>query len=246
MVASLSFDTTAFLPAPESDVQLRVAPEPRPSRHKMAWTEREKDELRMMWGHHRVADIARRLDRKPAAVYRMAGALDLGLGCPQGFEYVAEASRRAGYAHATMVAILRWAGVKLWMPSSDPSARGTNPERVVEPSEVDEAVRAWCATETLAWAADRHGITPRLMARILKAAHARWDSVQREHAERKHWRLHVADVDRAMAIYRAGEALKPAVRTYPPPVQLTFRVIDQVIETRDRFMPVDATTEAAA
>lgn len=116
----------------------------------------------MAWGHHGLDVIAQRLLRTPDAVYRRAGDLGLGLGCPQGFEYLSNAAKRAGYCVATMRKILVAMNVPMHRTISTPQSPDPI-ERFVEPCAVDDAVARWVSMETVAHAARRLGIPrPRL------------------------------------------------------------------------------------
>lgn len=254
MVAAVSFEFEKQVAAP------RAA---RPARYHTIWTEAEKNELRMQWGLRSIASIARRLERTPKAVYLMAKELELGVGCPQGFEYIKQAAERAGYEITTLRMILRWAGVRIWMPSSDPDASGRNPERVVDPHAVDEAVKAWCATETLQCAAERHGVCAMTILRVMRAAEARGELTVPEHKNRRcHWRVLSADVDRAMAAFTSRERARDAAKRYRVDPQtmcnwlhdagivfdldthwLTRDVVDRVVAAR---RSIESLTSAAA
>lgn len=161
------------------------------------WTEHEQDRLRMLWGVHSVAHVARELRRSEGAVYLRAQRLGLGVGCPQGWEYVAGAAERAGFTHPTMWRILRWANVHVRRAMAHPTA--PNHRHIVEPADVDDAVADWCKRETIAEAARRVGYNTDTLRIALNHAAERGDIDMGPHRRRQEWRLLPETVDAVVA-----------------------------------------------
>lgn len=158
------------------------------------WQPADDARLTMMWGVHPMATIAQRLDRTVEAVYWRAGILELGRGCPQGHESIAAAARRTGYAEATILHILRWANVRIdraWTRHQPKGKVRRSVHRVVETTDVDEAVARWCATEPIACIAQRLGVHEKLLRSLVEAASARQDPriPTKPRGKRQHWRL---------------------------------------------------------
>lgn len=197
----------------------RCAPIPC-TQHARRWTSHDEDALRMSWGIHPVHQVARMLGRTPYATYLKAAELGLGLGCPQGFEHIATAARRTGYASSTLTKILHWARVHMRPAASNPG--GPTYRLIVDPSDVDDAVRRWCAMETVRDAARRVGWKhERLRRAVIDAVFAGELSFVDEHRHRRQWRLDPADVDRIVArrsgptesIHAAADRLGHSVHT---------------------------------
>lgn len=113
--------------------------------------------------------IGKKLGRRPSAVARMAERLGLGQGCPRGYEYVSEAAERCGYTRRQMVLILAFGGVRMRLPSSRRARTGHRAQRVVDPTDVDEAVALWCSTETISEAAQRNRVSRFVLERLVLA-----------------------------------------------------------------------------
>ncbi len=188
-------------------------------RRRRRWTWRDDDRLRDLWGEHTVAQIARALERTELTVYWRAQTLGLGLGCPQGFEYLSHAAARTGYATGQLRRILRWAGVGV-RPACTRLGPRRRPTHIVDPDDVDDAVARWHATETIEAAARRHDLSAEAMIACLEAAGVQIRVVRPEHRLRPGGRLHrrvtTADVDGAVAAratrYATTESLRQASR----------------------------------
>lgn len=175
---------------------------------KHRWTKAEDDQLRVMWGVHRsnVYEVAKALGRTPHATHYRARDLKLGLGCPQGFEFLDNAAKRTGFHWGHLLKILRWANVQIddaWScPTGQPRPiRGR--WRIVEPYDVDEAVRKWLATEPVDPAADRRSISAYKLNRILLEAIARGDKrVPEKPTDKRAWRVDSTVIDELVAAYR--------------------------------------------
>lgn len=137
------------------------------------WTPAEDARLTMAWGVQPIEAIATSFGRPIGGIYLRAAALDLGRGCPQGHETIHQAAQRCGFDPSTMMGVLRWAHVRVdraW------TRNGANARaRVVESADVDDAVARWCSTEPLTCVAERLGIAPETLRRILSAAIVRGD-----------------------------------------------------------------------
>lgn len=189
--------------------KLRIAIRRRP------WTERDDARLSVMWGVHPLAVIAKALGRSEPSVYWRAGELDLGLGCPQGHEYLSRAAVRTGYALATLRRILRWACVRIDRATVNPARlpKGTHVRHVVETTDVDDAIAAWCATETFDHAADRLGVWPPLLSRLLSEARAKGDPrATAKPKGKRHWRVDSALCDELASAYQRLETIGGAAR----------------------------------
>lgn len=162
---------------------------------KPRWTDLENQQLRNWWGVESLHAIAMRLGRTRIAVFRQ-GVYELGLrrGVQDGQESLKAAARRTGYAIATLRRILDAAGVKLSRPTSEPKCR-RKARWAVDVAEVDEAVAAWLATETVFGAARVRGIGDDALRALLK----RTPGVPPKPEGRKAWRIPSAVIDRALA-----------------------------------------------
>lgn len=181
------------------------------------WTNHDDARLTVLWGVHPIPTVATMLHRSADAVYWRARVLELGLGCPQGHEYLSRAATRTGYAVTTLRMILRWAGVRVERATTRPDAaprgkRGGHLTYVVEPCDVDDAVARWCATETLEMAAESRGIGSATLARLLREATARGDArvPAKPRGFRKHWRIPSVLVDELVTAYARRESLSAA------------------------------------
>ena len=176
------------------------------------WTQAEDSDLTVMWGPHSIPQIARKLGRTTNSVYWRARALKLGLGCPQGYEYLWNACKRTGYAASQLRAILKWAGVKLLCSLARPGSGRPSPKHIVEPADVDEAVAAWCLTETVTEGARRHGWGDSVLRRLLHDAIARGDTriPHPPERERFRWRVPSTLIDELFATHAKRESVQQA------------------------------------
>lgn len=178
------------------------------------WTYREDEQLRILWAPHTIPAIAKMLGRSGAAIYSRARDIGLGMGVPQGYECLTHAAERCGYTVTQLCRVLAHGGVRILrgMVRPNPNVRGSRRTHMVEPSDVDDAVAAWCATEPLETAARRLGCTSevlrRLLLRALKDGDKRIPPLPRR--SRLHWRIPSVVVDEFFANYLSLETLKEA------------------------------------
>jgi len=181
------------------------------------WSDAEDARLAMMWGVYRVDVIARTIGRTIHGVWYRAGLLKLGLGCPQGHETIEQAARRAGYDRATLRKILRWARVRVDRAFTRDALRldrRKGVRRVVETTDVDDAVARWCETEIVSEAARRLDIHPTTLRRLLREAIAAGDERVPPPPTDPFgkWRVPSALCDELLAASRGGESLADAAR----------------------------------
>src|SRR5690606_27835463 len=83
---------------------------------------------------------------------------------------------------------------------------------IVEPADVDAAVEAWCATETLQEAARRHGYEASVLRLLIEKARAAGDTrvPSPPRKRRGRWRVNSELVDELFAEYSRLEPLKSA------------------------------------
>lgn len=180
------------------------------------WTADDDERLRAQWGLEDIYVIARNLGRTRLTVYWRAYELDLPLGCPEGWEYVSDAAARAGYATATLWRILKFARVRVLHSYSRNQGRQRG-NHIVEPLDVDDAVKAWLETETLTEAARRLGVNPESLHRWcdeagvilhrdgrIKRSRMRAESSEFERAVGEHRRREEQSVSLAQAARELG------------------------------------------
>jgi len=157
------------------------------------WTDIENRRLRNWWGVETVAAIASKLGRSKWAVFHQAGeVLGLKRGVQAGQESLKATARRTGYSYETLLRVLAASGVKLKRPVSEPGSKRCR--FVVDTVDVDEAVAAWNATETVNGAARARGIGSNYLRALLE----RTPGVPPKLAG-KCWRVPTAVIDRALA-----------------------------------------------
>ena len=167
------------------------------------WTIEDDARLRRLWdAETTLRQIAKQMGRSEATTYWRAQKLGLKLGCPDGWEYLTHAAKRAGFGTVQLRRILRWAGVAIRRAITRPGAkRRGRPGAgrltyVVAPGDVDAAVESWLETETLERAARRNGICGETLARRLRAIGI---DKQVRGKRKRHWRVHPHDVARALS-----------------------------------------------
>lgn len=168
---------------------------------KRRWTEIEDQRLRRLLAESGIRRTARLLSRTKRSVYSRAKALGLELGCPRGYEYIATAAERAGYAPQTLWKILRWAGVRTQLSLADPSIRRKTKKGrfyIVDEFDVDNAVSKWLATETPTMAARRLGCDYR---RVVSALLASGLPLPARPPGHQHWRIPSVIVEEALAMH---------------------------------------------
>lgn len=205
------------------------------------WTFRENNQLRLLWGIHPIAKVASMMGRTEAAVYWRAQQLGLGVGCPQGFEYLSNAAARTGYAVTSLRKLLNWARVPIaravCRPDRASKSRNGHVTWIVVPADVDEAIERWHETETLERAADRYAVCSSVLARLLDEAAARGDErVPKRPAFKRHWRVPSALVDEIMAARAKRESVASAaarVRVTGPTLAGWLRAAGVTFTRRD-------------
>jgi transposase-like protein len=165
------------------------------------WSDAAKARLMFLWeSAWSLEAIARRMGRSPLACYRKAAKLGLPTGCPPGYEYFTAAARRAGYAEHTFRRVLAFSGVKCYRALADPLyvGKGDCPHHFVDPEAVNRAVAKWMASESVAVAARRLGMSPHTLRRWLQTAGVVGES---QPGHRFHQRAAAEDIDRVAAEY---------------------------------------------
>lgn len=187
------------------------------------WTKANDDHLRMYWGDLNLARIAKDLGRTEVAVYYRAGQLGLDRGAPPGFEYITHAAERTGFCRETLVIILRWAGRQHFRTAVSRATGAKRHFHIVESIEVDEAVEAWLATETLEAAARRFDVCGATVERRL---HESGKTLPAKPTDKTHWRVPTALVDEVMAARAKLETIHAAsVRLGIPRGTLRYRMV---------------------
>lgn len=207
------------------------------------WTAKDDDMLRILWGPHTIPQISRKTGRTEQAIYARARIIGLGLGCPQGYEYLTAASKRSGFAEAQLRRILRWAGVNIYRTMSRPGGATSTRHlsHMVEPHEVDEAVERWCATEPLQTAARRHGYEGSVLRLLVERAQAAGDTrlAPPPRKSRGHWRLDSKVVDELFAEYARLETMKSAAERHRVHVRTMFAWLSAAGLVHQRGMKLD-------
>lgn len=159
------------------------------------WTAADDRKLEMLWGKS-LKVVAAELGRTMLTTYWRAQKLGLGLGVPQGGEYMSAAARRTGYAISTLWMILRWAGVRpLLSLARERTERSTH---WVDPDDVNDAIEKWLLTETPEAAARRHGYSAEcVIQRLIRSGLA----VPPRPGKRCHWRIPSEIIDQSMAMF---------------------------------------------
>lgn len=161
------------------------------------WSEKDDARLRLLWGWRSVTGTALELKRTPAATYQRAFLLGLPLGCPQGKEYISAAAARSGYSRKAMAGILARAKVEVRGSMTLGKAGRRASRHVVDPIDVDDAIAAHMATETVSPAAWKRGVAAeKLQALLEQAGH-------RRPARRCRWLVPTKVIDDVVTAYRA-------------------------------------------
>lgn len=182
------------------------------------WTEQEDGHLRIMWGPHTIPQIARRLGRSEQAVYWRARKLRLGLGCPQGYEYLSESARRTGFAVNQLRRILRFAHRAcptraIIRPGYVPQTRHVT--HIVDPLDVDEAIGVWLSTETITEGARRHGCCPSVLHRLATQAFTRGDARIHPPSKRGYqWRVSSVVIDELLGAHLRRDSVRSAAERH--------------------------------
>ncbi len=202
--------------------------------HRRRWTAAEEEELCLLWGEKTLPRIAAHLRRSPEGVYRRAECLGLTRGVPQGFEALSVAARRTGYCDPTLRKILAWAGVKVRRTMSRPPRGKTRlPCRFcVDPFDVDRAVKAWLATETIGEGARRHGYSGETLRKWL----AEDGKLPESRGRGCHVRVESTVVDTTVAA-RKGRSLTAHAHRLGLPVTTLWRWLIEAGVPRERSRP---------
>ncbi|MEP6651795.1 MAG: hypothetical protein ABJA82_00460 [Myxococcales bacterium] len=162
------------------------------------WPAADIRTLRNLWLEGDLSLIAKRLNRSKGSIYDRGRRMGLATGCPSGFEYLYAAAVRTGYHVSQMRMILKWAGVRIRRAMVCPSRPVANKHErhIVEPFDVDEAVKNWLATEPFAAAVRSRGIPRREMARRLRLV----PGVPPKPEGKRHWRIPTEVIDQALAL----------------------------------------------
>lgn len=180
------------------------------------WSWNEDSKLVNSWGYIPICEVAQSIGRSIHATYRRARTLGLGSGCPKGFEYLETAARRVNISSKCLYRILVGADVKI-RPAIGRHVHSVKRSQrcYVEAIDVDDAVKAWLATEVVGAAAKRHGIAACTLKRWLRAAIDAGVAMQDEPPREKHWRVSSAVIDVVVAARRAGSLDVRAMRLRP-------------------------------
>ena len=186
-----------------------------PERHQHRWTAAEDERLRRVWGDLKREVLRRLPGRTWLGIVRRARNLGLKTGVPEGFELILTAAKRAGYQYATMLRILRWAGVEIrrhWRQTK-PVKRGLyrKPEstrraahwHIVEIEDTDEAVARWHKTETIFGAARARDVPKMTLTAWLREA----GLLTAKNRFASTYRIQTADIDRVIRERRATREL---------------------------------------
>jgi hypothetical protein len=168
------------------------------------WTAEDDRIITSEWGFTSLEQIARRLGRTAKAVYQHARAdLDVGMGAPEGAEYLTASARRTGFDVPTLRRVLAYAGVKPRRVPTRPTGRRVSHRMTyVDGLDVDDAVAAWMASEYVEPAAVARGISGEALARWLHEA-----GVPDKRTKcRERWRVPTATIDRVVAERKAIDA----------------------------------------
>ena len=158
------------------------------------WAEADRSSLRLLWSEMTLKDLAKHLGRTESAVYTRAAREGLPLGCPRGKEFVSDAAKRTGFAVITLQRILKRHRVVV-SPSMSRACGAARHHGVVDPLDVDEAVRAWLETETLEAAARSRGVSAERLQGALRALPG---APRKPRKKGGHWRIPSEVVERAL------------------------------------------------
>lgn len=134
------------------------------------WTSIEDRRLSMLWGDLPLKGIAMKFKRSQGACVTRAVTLGLDRGVQPGTETLTAAARRTGYHRQTLQTIAAWAAIEQQPRMSARHRSRAQRPGVYECDLVDDAVARWLASEVVNQAADRRGISRRVLVRALAAA----------------------------------------------------------------------------
>jgi hypothetical protein len=167
------------------------------------WTAHEDRILRSEWGYVSVSHLARQLKRTPKAVYQHARVdLQIGMGAPEGSEYVTAASKRTGFDLPTLKRALAAHGIVPRKVPTRPLSRVRFHQHFVDSMDVDDAVAAWMASEYVEPAAAQRGLEGSTLRRWLLRAGVK----DTRTIKRGRWRVPTDVIDRVVAEARELES----------------------------------------
>ena len=174
------------------------------------WTSAENMILSEGWGSTPLEKLAQKLDRTERAILKHIWKdLDLGKGIPPGCEGLTAAATRVGFAPQTLRKVLAFSGIKPTRLITKKAGRWKMYH--VCKIDVDTAVNLWMATENVASAALRRGLTPGTLRHWLL------DAGVEGKPERTHWRVQPDVIDRVIAerhaLYRSNREHSGGVDT---------------------------------
>lgn len=164
-------------------------------RHQLPWSPAEDDALREHWGRKSGRELASYLRRPLQAVYRRAARL--GLTTSSAWESLYRAALRTGYSIVGLKTVLTFSGVQ-WIERK----RGRRVQ-VVERAEVDRAITAWLATETLSGAARARDLDAGVLRQWLVQAGA---PIRRIGVGNGQWRIERSVIDAVVTERQRGRA----------------------------------------
>ena len=166
------------------------------------WTPAEDKTLSNLWGEIPFHMIPHRMGRTEMSIHCRAKKIGLAMHAPDGWESLSGAAKRVGMTLASFRRMLEWAfenGAiektrKIGRLAYTARRKGRRyNHRVIEASEVDDAIEAWCKSEEVEVAARSRGVSAPTLRRALRMA-----GVPRPPLK-AHWRLTTEVIDRALA-----------------------------------------------
>lgn len=133
------------------------------------WTASDDRRLSMLWGDLSLKGIAMSLKRSQGACITRAVTLGFDRGVQPGTATLTSEARRTGYHRQTLQSILAWAAIEAQPRMSARKKSQTQRPGVYESDLVDDAVARWLASEVVSQAADRRGVSRRVLIRALAA-----------------------------------------------------------------------------
>jgi hypothetical protein len=165
---------------------------------KRRWTPDDDQTLRAYWGEMSLNRLAKELQRTTLTVHWRARKLGLETGSPQGTEYLTTAADRTGYDTTTLRRILKAAGVRPSVSMSRPTGSSRH-YHIVDPLDVDDAVKAWLECEDVAPAAVARGLIPETLTFWLEAARKNGFDMPERPGGKRRWRIKSEMIDAVVA-----------------------------------------------
>lgn len=165
------------------------------------YTVEEVQYIRDGWGTVPIAEMAKHVGRRVETVYHYANnVLGLKAGVPQGYESLAAAARRMGFAASTLRYILNARGVPVRpRPTSGVKSNGGKAKFhavMVDSFDAESAVEWYTHSETIYQASRRTGYDASSLRRILVRAGVKLETRPMRPNFR---RIMTSEIDRAMA-----------------------------------------------